>query len=302
MVSGSEGCTGPWTNGAGANIPNPVGAGTHVLLVSSIGVPTDGDGDLIVGTVTLQNTGPNDAIVNFTTNPAVSIWHPLDDSEVTPGAIVISQVCYCTIDADCGDDGIGCTDEICDEGTCVSIPNDSNCPDDGMFCKGTAFCDAALDCSSTGDPCDEGENCDEENDVCVLENLPPDCSAASADPSELWSPNHKYVDIAIIDVTDADGDPVTITIDAIAQDEEVNALGMGDGNTSPDGTGVGTDTAFIMSERQGTGNGRVYEISFTAEDGNGAVCSSSVQVCVPHGKRRGNECIDDGQIYDSTDE
>jgi hypothetical protein len=208
---------------------------------------------------------------------------------------------------------------------CLSIPIDANCPDDGVFCNGDEFCDAELDCSSTGDPCvppdvcrevsgiceldcsstgdpcDESENCDEENDECVLENLPPDCSTASADPSELWSPNHKYVDIAIIDVTDPDGDPVMITIDAITQDEEVNALGIGDGNTSPDGKGVGTDTASIRSERQGSGNGRVYEISFTAEDGNGAACSGAVQVCTPHDQRPGHACIDDGQNYDSTD-
>jgi len=137
--------------------------------------------------------------------------------------------------------------------------------------------------------------------VCVVENLPPDCSAASADISELWPPNHKYVGIAVIGVTDPDGDPVTIAIDAITQDEEVNARGMGDGNTAPDAKGLGSETASVRAERQGGGNGRVYEISFTALDGMGASCSGSVRVCVPHDQRSGRACIDDGQSHDSTE-
>jgi len=136
--------------------------------------------------------------------------------------------------------------------------------------------------------------------ILVVPNQPPDCSEAAASLEELWPPNHKYVDIEIMGVTDPDGDPVTITITGITQDEEVDAQGKGDGNTSPDGTGVGTDTASVRSERQGTGNGRVYEISFTATDPAGAECSGAVQVCVPHDQRPEHECIDDGQIYDST--
>jgi hypothetical protein len=131
-------------------------------------------------------------------------------------------------------------------------------------------------------------------------NEPPDCSQSSASIAELWPPNHKYVDIEIMGVTDPDGDPVTITIDAITQDEEVNAKGKGDGNTAPDGTGIGTDTASVRAERQGKGNGRVYEISFTAVDDKGAECSGAVQVCVPHDQRPGHVCVDDGQNYDST--
>jgi cysteine-rich repeat protein len=53
------------------------------------------------------------------------------------------------------DDGVDCTDDICDEGIddCVSTPNDANCPDDGAFCNGTEFCDPVNDCDSTGNPC-----------------------------------------------------------------------------------------------------------------------------------------------------
>jgi hypothetical protein len=46
--------------------------------------------------------------------------------------------------------------------------------------------------------------------------------------------------------------------------------GLGDGSTSPDGTGVGTEQAQVRAERAESGNGRVYHIAFTASDGNGA--------------------------------
>jgi hypothetical protein len=130
-------------------------------------------------------------------------------------------------------------------------------------------------------------------------NQPPDCSEAYASIDILWPPNHKFVDITIEGVTDPDGDIVTITIIGITQDEPVDAVGTGDGNTFPDGTGIGTDIACVRAEREGTGNGRVYEISFTATDGWGGECSGSVTVCVPHDLRPGHECID-GQDYDST--
>jgi hypothetical protein len=66
------------------------------------------------------------------------------------------------------DDGVGCTDDSCDEenDVIVNTPNDANCPDDTLFCNGTEFCDPALDCSSTGDPCPGGTVCNESTDIC----------------------------------------------------------------------------------------------------------------------------------------
>jgi len=150
-------------------------------------------------------------------------------------------------------------------------------------------------------------------------NQPPDCSAAAANPFKLWPPNHKFVTISIMGVTDPDGDPVTITIDSIRQDEPVKEPGTGSGNTSPDGTGVGTNTAQVRAERAGNpkvpGDGRVYHIGFTATDPSGTTCSGKVTVCVPHGqgqRNRGkvtvcvphqgqrNTCVDQGPLFDST--
>jgi hypothetical protein len=131
-------------------------------------------------------------------------------------------------------------------------------------------------------------------------NQAPDCREAYPSIDELWPPNSKFVAIEIIGVTDPDGDPITITVTGITQDETVETIGEGDGQTSPDGIGVGTDTAVVRSERQGNKNGRVYEILFVASDGSGGECSGSVLVCVPRDLRPGYLCVDDGQFYDST--
>lgn len=132
-------------------------------------------------------------------------------------------------------------------------------------------------------------------------NEPPDCTAVAA-PDLLWPPNHKFVEVSVVGVTDPDGDPVTITIDSIFQDEPVN--GTSDGNTSPDGQGVGTVTAEVRAERAGDpnvpGDGRVYHIGFSAEDGNGGACSGEVLVGVPHDQGNGSVPVDGGPLYDST--
>ncbi|MDA3791877.1 MAG: hypothetical protein PF503_25690 [Desulfobacula sp.] len=124
-----------------------------------------------------------------------------------------------------------------------------------------------------------------------------ECSNAKPSISKLWPPNHEMVDIHIIGVTNPDGEPPLITITGITQDEPLNDIG--DGNFSPDGTGVGTDVARIRAERAGIGNGRVYTIRFIAQDSSGAMCQGEVTVSVSHSKKA--EAIDDGQIYDSTD-
>jgi hypothetical protein len=127
-------------------------------------------------------------------------------------------------------------------------------------------------------------------------NQPPNCSCAVSSIPELWPPNHKFVSIKILGVTDPDGDPVNITINSIRQDEPLK--GGGTGNTCPDATGLGTNTAQVRAERAGTGDGRVYHISFTADDGKGGTCTGEVKVCVPHNK--GKTCVDQGSLFDST--
>jgi hypothetical protein len=158
-----------------------------------------------------------------------------------------------------------------------------------------------------GDPtCSDGQDNDgdglvdlDDPDCQAPTNQPPDCSAAEADPGRLWPPNHKLRRVSVSGVTDPDGDPVQVTVTGIFQDEPVD--GRGDGNTCPDGGGVGSDMAYVRSERTGRGDGRVYHLDFTAGDGRGGACAGSVAVCVPHDQsRRKSQCVDQGPLFDST--
>lgn len=130
----------------------------------------------------------------------------------------------------------------------------------------------------------------------IITNRPPVCTGAR--PSQaLWPPNHKFVPIDILGVTDPDGDPITIAITGIQQDEPV--LTPGSGNTDADGRIDGA-TAYVRAERAGGGDGRVYEIFFTASDGV-ATCAGSVLVGIPHdqGKPGQRFPVDSGVRYNS---
>jgi hypothetical protein len=130
-------------------------------------------------------------------------------------------------------------------------------------------------------------------ETCVR-NHPPDCSQATPSVAKLWPPNHDLVPVRIDGVTDPDGDPVAVTVTSITQDESVE--GVGDGDQAPDARVEGS-SLWLRAER-GQGNGRVYEISFTARDGQGGECSGRVSVCVPRGDTEA-ECTDDGQRFGS---
>ncbi len=130
-------------------------------------------------------------------------------------------------------------------------------------------------------------------------NAPPDCSKAGPNLKILWPPDHRWVKVKVLGVTDPNGDPITLKIDSIYQDEPVD--GEGDGNTAPDGKGIGDPWAWVRAERQGLGNGRVYHIAFTADDGKGGTCSGEVRVGVPKSTAKKHRVpVDDGALYDST--
>ena len=105
-------------------------------------------------------------------------------------------------------------------------------------------------------------------------------------------------------------DQVVETVTSVTQDEPPN--GEGNGNTCADAV-LTNGAAQVRAERSGTGNGRVYVISFTANDGRGGYCNGSVMVCVPHDQSQGGPgasrraprmldetgCVDDGQNFNS---
>jgi hypothetical protein len=106
-------------------------------------------------------------------------------------------------------------------------------------------------------------------------NRPPDVSNAYPSIEYLWPPNHKFVNVTIQGVRDPDGDEITITIFSVTSDEPT-------GKQEPDAYGIGTDTVMLSAERLGTGDGRVYIITFVASDGKGGETIGTVKVYVLH--------------------
>jgi hypothetical protein len=88
---------------------------------------------------------------------------------------------------------------------------------------------------------------------------------------------------------------VTITVTGIAQDEPIDS---GDAaNPCPDAARVGSSIARLRAERTGGGDGRVYQVTFLADDGKGGQCDGTVTVCVP--SKPGAVCVDQGPLFDS---
>jgi hypothetical protein len=125
-------------------------------------------------------------------------------------------------------------------------------------------------------------------------NDPPACELGRADPAALWPPNHKMMPVHIVGVADPNNDGIAISVTGVTQDEPVE--GVGDGDTSPDAVRQGS-TVQLRAERAANGDGRVYNVEFTADDGAGGVCGGVVQICVPRVK--GSACTAGGQQFSS---
>lgn len=125
-------------------------------------------------------------------------------------------------------------------------------------------------------------------------NDPPVCTLAQASPNLLWPPNHTMTQVSILGLTDPQNQMLTITYPTVKQDEPIN--GLGDGDTSPDAAVSGNDI-LLRAERTGNGNGRVYVVQFTATNADGAHCSGTVKVAVPHNKK--DPAIEGPQLYNS---
>src|SRR5688572_5541910 len=184
----------------------------------------------------------------------------------------------------CGN-GVVEAPELCDDTNLVS---GDGCDEN---CTPTACGNGVV---TLGEQCDDGNLLPDDccSPVCVITNLPPVCTEAFPSLGEMWPPNHKMVPVSIGGVTDPDGDPLVLTVTAIAQDEPLDATG--DGSTCPDGMGVGLDGVSLRAGRSGRGDGRVYHAAFQAVDVCGAACAGSVAVCVRHDRGKKGECVDGG--------
>jgi FtsP/CotA-like multicopper oxidase with cupredoxin domain len=119
--------------------------------------------------------------------------------------------------------------------------------------------------------------------VNIIINNPPNCAAVTVSPNVLAPANHKFVTVTLTIAPDPDGDPVTQSITAVTQDEPTN--GLGDGDVGPPDAKLLADPnkVDLRAERSGTGDGRVYRITFQAQDNKGGSCVGTVKVGVPRG-------------------
>jgi hypothetical protein len=124
-------------------------------------------------------------------------------------------------------------------------------------------------------------------------NDPPVCSAATASPAVLGTPYGWFRTVTVQGVTDPDGDRLSAIVTRITQDELLSRTG------EPDARGVGTVRPSIRADRMSSGDGRVYHLTFTASDPEGATCSGRVTVCVPVDSNRPT-CRDGGARFVSS--
>jgi hypothetical protein len=107
----------------------------------------------------------------------------------------------------------------------------------------------------------------------VTLNHSPSCTSVAPSSATLWPPNGKFVLVKLSGATDIDGNPLTYTINGVTQDEPTAG--------APDAQRVGGASLQLRAERNGTGDGRVYIVSYSVSDGL-ASCAGTVRVTVVH--------------------
>jgi hypothetical protein len=127
--------------------------------------------------------------------------------------------------------------------------------------------------------------------VTVADNTPPDLSV-SVTPDVLWPPNHKMYEVMpSVSANDSCDASPTIQLVNITMNEGDEELAfdplydttLGDGHTTNDiQYDPGTGQVFVRAERSGTGNGRVYTLTYEATDAAGNTAQATATVTVPH--------------------
>ena len=135
----------------------------------------------------------------------------------------------------------------------------------------------------------------------TVRNRAPVTTSAHAGVRPTWPPNGEFVEVAITGVTDPDGDAVSIKCLGVTQDEPVAGgqapPGVTRGQLCADAIIDAGGYARVRLARDGAGNGRVYEIAYSASDGCGGTSLGRVRVDIPHDP--GKPCVDDGQRFNS---
>ncbi len=143
--------------------------------------------------------------------------------------------------------------------------------------------------------------------ITVVDTSPPEV-ACTTDLAALWPPNHQMVPVNVfIDATDACTAPENLILLAVEVSSDEPDNGLGDGDTAGDvfgedgftapvdvtssfafnpATGSFEGTILLRAERDGSGDGRAYNIEAFVVDTALNPASTSCVVVVPHDKRK----------------
>ena len=131
---------------------------------------------------------------------------------------------------------------------------------------------------SATDECGNSSSCVQT--LTVVDTTPPDFEL-SVSPTMLWPPDHKMVLITpswtVSD--DCDSAPQVSLVSIVANEGDDT---VGDGHTTNDIQINEDGSIYLRSERSGTGNDRIYTITYQAVDDCGNTTVRSATVSIPH--------------------
>jgi predicted extracellular nuclease len=109
--------------------------------------------------------------------------------------------------------------------------------------------------------------------------------SVSVAPNVLWPPDHKYRTVrATVSAADnADPSPAVELVSVTSNEPDD---GTGDGDTANDIVVVDAKTFMLRSEHAGSGDGRIYTITYRATDACGNTVTKTATVTVPHDRRK----------------
>jgi uncharacterized repeat protein (TIGR01451 family) len=225
-------------------------------------------GNNLTYTVTLTNNGPDPA-----TSVTVTDNLPAETTFVS---------CSSTGGGVCGGSGNNRTVTFASlasgESESITFVATVNC----SVADGTVISNTATVSSFTPDP-DTANN--SATATTTASNAPPVITGAAANPSVLWPPNHRMVNVTVsYQATDNCPLPTGSCTLSVTSNEPV--LGHGSGHTSPDWIVLDDHHVQLRAEREGNGNGRIYTITITCTDSGGNSSSQQVEVRVPHDRGR----------------
>jgi hypothetical protein len=122
--------------------------------------------------------------------------------------------------------------------------------------------------------------------VTVQDTTPPALTLTSS-RSTLWPPNHRLVTVHVtLQMQDLCDPTPTVALVSASSSEPDDAPGMADGDTVGDIVGADLGTADtdvgLRAERDASGPGRTYRLTYQVSDAHGNTSTSFVDVTVPH--------------------